>query len=485
MQRSGLKYLSTSLSLKSSSFLTAGFSILVYLLTRERDLTWANWGGDGGELITAAVTWGVPHPPGYPTYVLLGNLFGRLPFGTVAFRFHLLSALGTAVGAAFVTATVYRLGTEKNGRWNRGWLLKGGGVWRSLTAVSAGLTFSFGALVWSQAIIAEVYGLNLALVGAAVYCLLSDRQDKGFIVLTGILLGLSITTHLTSLLLLPPALLLVSMRRWHWLASGTIVGLLPLLLLPLLAQSGSPVVWSRPDTVEGWWWLVSGQLYRPNVLGLPTAEWTNRLSAWGLPFLAQFAYIGIPVMVIGILIGIREQRQKFLGLMLSAVLYGIYAFTYRTSDAAVLFLPGLLLLSVVLGFGLHFLGKAAIMLTLFLLWLNLGQPEPGYYVNMAAPVRPAAEMVIESVPDNAILMTAGDPSIAAFWYFHHVEGKRPDIVVIDANLFQFDWYREQLARDYPLLRHLTDDDLPGFIEINRQIRPVCEVSLVEPGYNNC
>jgi hypothetical protein len=197
MQRSGLKNLSTSLSLKSSSFLTAGFSILVYLLTMERDLTWANWGGDGGELITAAVTWGVPHPPGYPTYVLLGNLFGRLPFGTVAFRFHLLSALGTAVGAAYVTATVYRLGTEKTGRWNRGWLLKGGGVWRSLTAVSAGLTFSFGALVWSQAIIAEVYGLNLALVGAAVYCLLSDRQDKGFIVLTGILLGLSITTHLT------------------------------------------------------------------------------------------------------------------------------------------------------------------------------------------------------------------------------------------------------------------------------------------------
>jgi hypothetical protein len=32
-------------------------------------------GGDSGELTAAAVTGGVPHPPGYPVFALLARLF--------------------------------------------------------------------------------------------------------------------------------------------------------------------------------------------------------------------------------------------------------------------------------------------------------------------------------------------------------------------------------------------------------------------------
>jgi hypothetical protein len=189
--------------------------------------------------------------------------------------------------------------------------------------------------------------------------------------------------------------------------------------------------------------------------------------------------------VVGFFGRLRTNARLLIGLLLTACLYGAYAFTYRTFDAVVLLLPALLLLSIILGFGLHSLGKAAIILPFALLWLNLGQPEPGYYVNMAEPVRPAAEILFDRVPTDAILITPGDPTIAALWYFHHVEGKRPDILIIDGNQFQFDWYREQLARDYPFLQHLAQDDLPGFMEINRQSRPVCETSVVPPGYLRC
>ena len=41
--------------------------------------------GDSGELVTAAHVLGVPHPTGYPLYVLLGKLWTLLvPFGSVA-----------------------------------------------------------------------------------------------------------------------------------------------------------------------------------------------------------------------------------------------------------------------------------------------------------------------------------------------------------------------------------------------------------------
>jgi hypothetical protein len=84
--------------------LTTLCALLVYVLTLAPDLTWANFGTDGGELITAAVTLGVPHPPGYPTYVLLGKLISLIPMGTVAYRFNLFSAVCVSLARACVAA---------------------------------------------------------------------------------------------------------------------------------------------------------------------------------------------------------------------------------------------------------------------------------------------------------------------------------------------------------------------------------------------
>ena len=57
---------------------------------------------DSGELIAAAATFGVAHPPGYPLYVLLGWLFSKLPVGGVAYRLNLMSAVFAALAALMV-----------------------------------------------------------------------------------------------------------------------------------------------------------------------------------------------------------------------------------------------------------------------------------------------------------------------------------------------------------------------------------------------
>src|SRR6185503_1451947 len=49
--------------------------------------------GDSGELTTAVAVLGIPHPSGYPLYVLLGKLWTLLvPVGSIAFRMSLFSA---------------------------------------------------------------------------------------------------------------------------------------------------------------------------------------------------------------------------------------------------------------------------------------------------------------------------------------------------------------------------------------------------------
>src|SRR2546427_12215169 len=70
---------------------------LVYLSTLAPSIV----GGDTGELITVAYKSGGAHPPGYPLFTMLAKLFTFIPFGTIAWRVNLLSALcdtGAAVG---------------------------------------------------------------------------------------------------------------------------------------------------------------------------------------------------------------------------------------------------------------------------------------------------------------------------------------------------------------------------------------------------
>ena len=53
--------------------------------------------GDSGELVGAVYLLGIPHPTGYPLYVLLGKLWTLLvPVGSIAYRMSLFSAVCAA-----------------------------------------------------------------------------------------------------------------------------------------------------------------------------------------------------------------------------------------------------------------------------------------------------------------------------------------------------------------------------------------------------
>src|SRR5882762_9922663 len=106
---------------------------------------------DDGLFILSSYFLGIEHPPGYPLFTLIGHLFTYLPFGAVAYRVHLASALFGALtgGAAWLCARA----------------LIGGRLPAYLAAFALGVSPVF----WSQAIIAEVYTLNTFFFLALVF----------------------------------------------------------------------------------------------------------------------------------------------------------------------------------------------------------------------------------------------------------------------------------------------------------------------------
>ncbi len=441
-------------------FLVAfGGALLVYWLTLASDLTWANNGLDGGELIAAAVTLGVPHPPGYPTYVLLGKLFSWLPVGSVAYRFNLFSAVTVAVAAGFI-AVISLQSPASNERSPTN---------RDYRPLITGLAFAFAPLVWGQAVIAEVYGLNLAFLAAFLWTLTGKRPSP----LTGLLLGLSVTTHLTSLLMIPLALSQVPRRDWARLGLGLALGLTPLLALPWLAQTNSPIVWGDPGTLRGWWWLVNGRLYAANLFAVTRPDLWERLNHWGQVLVNQFTWAGLLLLAYAFYRGKREARRWRVWVLGTAVLYLIYALGYGSRDAIVFTLPALLLLSLLLAPGLRRLGWLAVLLPLTSLLLNYSAMD----LSGDDMVRPLAEQLLDAAPPGAILLTPGDQTIFTLWYYHHVEAQRPDLILVDANLFAFDWYRSRLGQNHPALRSLEADDLAAFRQANGGLRPFCDAKI--------
>ncbi len=53
------------------ALLSTGLAFGLYWFTAASGLTWAHDGADGGDLLAAALTGGVPHPSGYPLYTAL------------------------------------------------------------------------------------------------------------------------------------------------------------------------------------------------------------------------------------------------------------------------------------------------------------------------------------------------------------------------------------------------------------------------------
>ena len=132
---------------------------LFYTLTLFPTVTY----GDNGSLITAAYTLGIPHPPGYPLYLLVANLFSHIPFGSVAWRINLASAVFGSGTAIFLYLTMVYL--TRN-------------LWASVLTVGM---YVFSPLIWHHALFAEVFSLNNLFVALLAYLSVKyymSREEK-------------------------------------------------------------------------------------------------------------------------------------------------------------------------------------------------------------------------------------------------------------------------------------------------------------------
>ncbi|MCX7003130.1 MAG: DUF2723 domain-containing protein [bacterium] len=182
---------------------------------------------DSGELITGAYRLGVPHPPGYPAWAIIGKLFSFLPLGDVAYRVNLMSAVCGALAAGMVALVLAKTGdfffSEQEEDLSAHHLLPiferfgltTPRLVNSLCAITAGVLFAYTPGTWSQSTIAEVYAMNamfMTLVVTLSLVFMFNPQRRIALYLAAFFFALGITVHQT---------IVVMIFSFAWLAYAT------------------------------------------------------------------------------------------------------------------------------------------------------------------------------------------------------------------------------------------------------------------------
>jgi hypothetical protein len=471
---------------------------------------------DSGEFLAAIRSFGVPHPPGTPLYVLIGKVWSMIFASAFGFArsVNLLSAVCTAFGCGILTSLF--------AKWT------GDGF----AATAAGLTAGLMSTLWLSATETEVYAV--AFFFGCMMLWAADRagedSDARYALLTAYLAGLAWTLHLSALLVLPSAILLVFSTRDGYFAVPVgrryadgrreahsfakllrasilvaLVGMTCVAFMLIRARQDPAINQGNPSTYGALldvilrsqydvpsMWPRQAPLYLQFGNLIEYADWQFAKglapdappSWWRTPITVLYALVG----VFGFFAHRSADRRSWRALAVLFLVSTIGVVVYLNLKAGPSFGAGLLPAGA-----LHEARERDYFFFFAFvcwgLWAGFGAvrfsrllPLPLKLVATLMPFAPAllnwtavdrrtdaveerarldASDMLTRVPPSGVFLALGDNDTYPLWYLQQGEGTRKDVTVVAVPLLGAKWYRAELARRYKLLDSATVERWPG------------------------
>ena len=212
---------------------------IVFLLTAEPTTSW--W--DCGEYITTAYKLEVGHPPGAPTFQLIGRIFSLFAGGDVekvAYMVNASSAISSALTILFLFWAITLLAKKiviKAGEMTSAkmWTIFASGV------VGA-LAYTFSDTFWFSAVEGEVYAMSSFFTAITFWAVLKweeqaeQKHSLRWLILITFLIGLAIGVHLLNLLAIPAVVYVYYFKKYPKVTRKGVIlaGILSIVLLAVI-----------------------------------------------------------------------------------------------------------------------------------------------------------------------------------------------------------------------------------------------------------
>ena len=259
----------------------------VYIMTAEATASW--W--DCGEYISTAFKLQVGHPPGAPTFQLIGRLFSMFSSPeTAAHAVNVMSAVCSGFTILFLFWGITLLGKHllpdpKNPS------LKDWRTWAVFAAGIVGsLAYCFSDTFWFSAVEGEVYAMSSFFTALVFWAILKweeqsdDPHSLRWLILISLLVGVAIGVHLLNLLTVPAIFYVVYFKKWPkttW-KGFLVTGVLSVVTLAIILWGIIPGIVNVDSAVD---------VFFVNTLGMPFNSGTIFFFAllivlvvWGLWF---------------------------------------------------------------------------------------------------------------------------------------------------------------------------------------------------------
>ncbi len=387
--------------------------------------------GDSGDLLTAIAVLGIPHPSGYPLYVLLAKLW------SLVFFFLPLpwsASLFSAVCAAGACAVLYRSARES-----------GVGV-----AASAGAAWllAFSPSFWAEANVQRVYALNALFLALALRLALRwhrERRDRD-LVAAAFVCGLGATNHLEMgvtgiaigifVVATDPAIL----KRWRLIGGCVLAGfagLLPYLYLPLRARAHPLLDWGHPVTPSSFVSVVLRSDFWGRAWIRGPEDLVPILRDYGSSLLRESAWAGAGLALLSIVAARRRAWPVLLPLLVMLANAATMALHGSRSDLFIwhrYYIPSYLAVALMAAWGWQTLVERTRPRLAALAFLPpLALAASGWSMNDRSRYRIGEDYsrtLLSTLPPGSHLIASDDNVLFILMYLNLGEGLRPDVDLI-------------------------------------------------------
>lgn len=335
------------------------FSIL-YGLTLCPTVYWY----DSAEFATASAVLGIPHPPGYPLYTLIGYLFTWLPVEP-ALAINIMSAFFALCAIVLNYIVIRQIGA---------------GLFAALIGAS---TLGATTLFWAQAVVAEVYtpGIFMLLLILSFLLYGLKQRNKKWVVFAAFMGGLSLGVHFSVATVGLGLVVLVfsfglefssfkTLKRLfssEHLKTRFVLSLFALIAMALGACILFYIPWRAamkpalnvgdPSTWDRFIWMITGGNYKGWFLH--DYSFFERGGQIALTFYNELLVIGFILIPFGFLRLFKSSPLIAISWLLMISGNIIFFFNYNVHDLDVFFLPTLVLFICIIALGIqHLIDRA-------------------------------------------------------------------------------------------------------------------------------
>ena len=406
---------------------------LIYFCTIDKGLT----PEDSGELASAVYSIGIPHPPGYPLYVLTAKLWTFIfPFKNIIFRLNIFSSLFAIITCLILYEIIFSILKNKK------------------LAIIFSLIFGVSRTFWACSIVTELYSFNMFLVSLFILftfkILKNQSYSKFYFFLTGILM----ISHYSNFLIIIPCYFIIYKKYkksiFKLINFGFLILPLSLFLVLLIRSKSEPFInWGNPKNINNLLFHIMRLSLGPivNTGKRSFALFIEQLKLFLKMFYLQFGILNSVILSIFAIYSIfkfpNEFKKLFAFLLILNSLGVILLLNFKTDEEGLwinipFFLQFFMIFIITASYGISFIKRFNFFITFLILILTFLN---NYRYNNRSGYNWTLQYnknLLKSASYRGIIFLAKDFITFPILYLQNVEYLRPDLKFYDwfGNVFE-------------------------------------------------